>query len=372
MRHILLILIVMLLCMDILALLSLSTLYMWHLLHVSLGVFLLIRSNGLRIEGITCCPLRQMWCDRWFWAIWLKFTRHDLTIHYAEGWQTQRKIWITEWKNTTNACASSHSGSLSHLMSMTMNISMALNSHQISAQLNPCGRFRSNMWVSTLHHNHQNAKWGNISWKNGVYPSIRATCVPEEQTREKRSINTKDGISVSWSHQSKRHTQTCKCTYGHKHTDMCMHKFAQKQQKRCFHTDVPLTPVYTVLTWNLCVKMHRMHSEFVLFQSCCWAQLPSCPCPIQGHCYCPLAKSVRPSLTQIRFLSKWDFYCSKGAGSRISLSQPFPVSSQRGSAALLQFFFSLPASSLGQIWNTDCRALLVSAKSWFQRMKRVP
>lgn len=88
--------------------------------------------------------------------------------------------------------------------------------------------------------------------------------------------------------------------------------------------------------------MYCMYSKFSLFQSCCWAQLPSCSCPIQGHCYCPLAESVRPSLTQIRFLSKWDFYCSKGAGSRISLPQPFPVSSQRGSAALLQFFSSLP------------------------------
>lgn len=71
-------------------------------------------------------------------------------------------------------------------------------------------------------------------------------------------------------------------------------------------------------------------------------QLPSCSCPIQGHCYCPLVKSVRPSLTQIRFLSKWDFYCSKGAGSRISLPQPFPVSFWRGSAALLLFFIPPP------------------------------
>lgn len=106
------------------------------------------------------------------------------------------------------------------------------------------------------------------------------------------------------------------------------------------------------------------------------AQLPSCSCPIQGHCYCPLVKSVRPSLTQIRFLSKWDFYCSKGAGSRISLPQPFPVSLWRGSAALLLFFHTphpptphAPTSSLGQIWNSSYKILLLSAKSWFQRMK---
>lgn len=84
----------------------------------------------------------------------------------------------------------------------------------------------------------------------------------------------------------------------------------------------------------------EMCSEFALFQSCLLGH--SCPlvrAPLQGHRYCPLAKSVRPSLTQIRFLPKWDFYCSIRAGSRISLPQPFPVSSRRGSAALLQFFF---------------------------------
>lgn len=110
----------------------------------------------------------------------------------------------------------------------------------------------------------------------------------------------------------------------------------------------------------------EMCSEFALFQSCLLG--PSCPlvrAPLQGHRYCPLAKSVRPSLTQIRFLPKWDFYCSIRAGSRISLPQPFPVSSRRGSAALLQFFFfffpllssllPLPHLPLGQIWNTDCK-----------------
>lgn len=110
----------------------------------------------------------------------------------------------------------------------------------------------------------------------------------------------------------------------------------------------------------------EMCSEFALFQSCLLGH--SCPlvrAPLQGHRYCPLAKSVRPSLTQIRFLPKWDFYCSIRAGSRISLPQPFPVSSRRGSAALLQFFFfffpllssllPLPHLPLGQIWNTDCK-----------------
>ena len=90
---------------------------------------------------------------------------------------------------------------------------------------------------------------------------------------------------------------------------------------------------------EICVEMC---SEFALFQSCLLGH--SCPlvhAPLQGHRYCPLAKSVRPSLTQIRFLPKWDFYCSIRAGSRISLPQPFPVSSRRGSAALLQFFFLL-------------------------------
>ena len=130
---------------------------------------------------------------------------------------------------------------------------------------------------------------------------------------------------------------------------------------------------------EICVEMC---SEFALFQSCLLGH--SCPlvhAPLQGHRYCPLAKSVRPSLTQIRFLPKWDFYCSIRAGSRISLPQPFPVSSRRGSAALLQFFFSSflpppsPASSPGQIWNTDCKKLCLCRpsldfKEWKEFLKK--
>ena len=101
-------------------------------------------------------------------------------------------------------------------------------------------------------------------------------------------------------------------------------------------TVTELLCIRSIFTWNLYDQMHGL--DWILW-SYCWAQLLSCPCPIQGHRYCPLAKSVRPSLTQIRFLSKWDFYCSKGAASRISFPQPFPVSSKRGSSATLQFFF---------------------------------
>lgn len=73
---------------------------------------------------------------------------------------------------------------------------------------------------------------------------------------------------------------------------------------------------------------------------------PPVHAPIQGHSYCPLVKSVRSSLTQILFLSGWDFYCSKGAACQISLVQSFPVSSKRGSAAWLRLI-----SILRLLWD---------------------
>lgn len=112
------------------------------------------------------------------------------------------------------------------------------------------------------------------------------------------------------------------------------------------------------------VWQNTFHVTFRLFY--CWAHLPSCSCPIQGHSYCPLLKSVRSCLTQILFLPKWDFYCFKGAASWIWLSQPFPVSSRRGSAALLRPVF-LPHL----LW--DKSGALVAKWSLHQpRMKSFP
>lgn len=90
--------------------------------------------------------------------------------------------------------------------------------------------------------------------------------------------------------------------------------------------------------------------------------------PHPGSLLLPFNKICQASLTQIRFLSKWDFYCSKGADSKILLLQSFPVSYRRGSAAMLQF--SLPQLLWANLGRWLQKPLLVSAKSWFQRMKQ--
>lgn len=83
----------------------------------------------------------------------------------------------------------------------------------------------------------------------------------------------------------------------------------------------------------------------------------------------PSSRIWRPSLTHIRFLLKWDFHCSEGAGSWISLPQPFPVSSQKGSAAMLHFLPSL-ASCIFSGTNLDWKACLCWSLD-FQRRKKI-
>lgn len=53
-----------------------------------------------------------------------------------------------------------------------------LHSHQISTHLNTHERFWSDMQGSTFHLHHQNTKWVNIFWENGVYHTYIAqvTC----------------------------------------------------------------------------------------------------------------------------------------------------------------------------------------------------
>lgn len=97
------------------------------------------------------------------------------------------------------------------------------------------------------------------------------------------------------------------------------------------------------------------------------ASLSSLPRP--GSQPLPSSRIWRPSLTHIRFLLKWDFHCSEGAGSWISLPQPFPVSSQKGSAAMLHFLPSLP-SRIFYGTNLDWKACLCWSLD-FQRRKKI-
>lgn len=94
------------------------------------------------------------------------------------------------------------------------------------------------------------------------------------------------------------------------------------------------------------------------------ASLSSLPRP--GSQPLPSSRIWRPSLTHIRFLLKWDFHCSEGAGSCISLPQPFPVSSQKGSAAMLHFLPSRIFSGT----NLDWKACLCWSLD-FQRRKKI-
>lgn len=80
----------------------------------------------------------------------------------------------------------------------------------------------------------------------------------------------------------------------------------------------------------------------------------------------PCSRICRPSLTHIRFPLKCDFYCSKGAGSWISLPQPFPVSFWKGSAAMLHF---LPPPIFSGT-NLDSKACLWWSLD-FQRRKKI-
>ncbi len=97
--------------------------------------------------------------------------------------------WHISWAWSLPGWQSSHpQGTRGHwmvLMSVKMMWVMryGLHSHHISTQLNTYGRFWTDVLDSALHHHHQNTKWGNIFWKNGVHPSSRVQRLVESMPR---------------------------------------------------------------------------------------------------------------------------------------------------------------------------------------------
>ncbi len=92
-------------------------------------------------------------------------------------------------------------GSLNGLMSMKMMwiICYGLHSHRISTHMNTCGRFWTNALDSALHHHHQNIKWGNIFWKNGVHPSSRVQRLGESMPRSTEAVlEARGGPTPYW------------------------------------------------------------------------------------------------------------------------------------------------------------------------------
>ncbi len=53
-----------------------------------------------------------------------------------------------------------------------MNHTQGLHSQQTSTQFKTYGRFWSDMFISTLHHRHQNTKWGNIFGRMLFIPPV--------------------------------------------------------------------------------------------------------------------------------------------------------------------------------------------------------
>lgn len=138
--------------------------------------------------------------------------------------------------------------------------------------------------------------------------------------------------------------------------DMCSSRLCKSYR--------PYIVCYQLLfTWNQCKTLHHV-LKLRIFWAVVGQSLPlALPHPRSQSL--PCSRICRPSLTHIRFPLKCDFYCSKGAGSWISLSQPFPVSFWKGSAAMLHF---LPHIFSGT--NLDSKACLWWSLD-FQRRKKI-
>lgn len=142
--------------------------------------------------------------------------------------------------------------------------------------------------------------------------------------------------------------------------DMCSSRLCKSYR--------PYIVCYQLLfTWNQCKTLHHV-LKLRIFWAVVGQSLPLV-LPHPRSQSLPCSRICRPSLTHIRFPLKCDFYCSKGAGSWISLSQPFPVSFWKGSAAMLHFLPPfLPHIFSGT--NLDSKACLWWSLD-FQRRKKI-
>ncbi len=99
----------------------------------------------------------------------MKINRKSFWVTAFFKWSISILIGKVSFRGTTPTSAG-HEEALTGLMSMRMMwiICYGIRSHQIWTQLNTYGRFWSDVLDSALHRHHQNTKWGNIFWKNGV------------------------------------------------------------------------------------------------------------------------------------------------------------------------------------------------------------